>query len=310
MRPWQAEVAAGPYPGGLAGVTWDGSSVIFTAPMQGELLRLRGSQVSVLRRHLQDVYGLASGPNGVVYGAQAGSRRIVALNPDGSAQVIADRLDGRIHNNPYALCVDAEGGIWFTDPVMEVAVPGPQVHPHLPHASVLRIRRLGNHGLRLERMTHDTLFPTAIALSAEGDRLYVSDNPPNPESVRELRSYPVQPNGELGGCLVLHAFGADRRGPHAGVRGLCLTDDGSLVACAGDHSAGPGPMIYVFSPAGRVLETNPLDETPVSCCFGDEGLTTLYVTTTAGLLYRIVRPGLKGAQPAWKRVGHDLEAQC
>ena len=36
---------------------------------------------------------------------------------------------------------------------------------------------------------------------------------------------------------------------------MCLDRDGNIVACAGGSENGPGPMIYVFSPKGRVLGT-------------------------------------------------------
>ena len=38
---------------------------------------------------------------------------------------------------------------------------------------------------------------------------------------------------------------------------MTLDADGNIVACAGFEESGPGPMIYVFSPTGRVLETHP-----------------------------------------------------
>ena len=62
--------------------------------------------------------------------------------------------------------------------------------------------------------------------------------------------------------------------------------DGNIVASAGWTKSGPGPMIYVFSPEGRVLDTNPIEINPTNCCFGDEDLQTLYVTTSDGCLFR------------------------
>ena len=47
-------------------------------------------------------------------------------------------------------------------------------------------------------------------------------------------------------------------------------------------------MIYVFAPSGRVLETHqvPVDR-PTNCTFGDTDLSTLYVTTGGGHLFRV-----------------------
>jgi gluconolactonase len=46
-------------------------------------------------------------------------------------------------------------------------------------------------------------------------------------------------------------------------------------------------MIYVFAPSGRVLETHPLPSVrPTNCCFGGADMTTLFVTTGEGHLFR------------------------
>ncbi|MGQ0522523.1 MAG: SMP-30/gluconolactonase/LRE family protein [Betaproteobacteria bacterium] len=46
-------------------------------------------------------------------------------------------------------------------------------------------------------------------------------------------------------------------------------------------------MIYVFTPAGRVLETHPVPANrPTNCCFGGADLTTLFVTTTQGHFFK------------------------
>ena len=68
---------------------------------------------------------------------------------------------------------------------------------------------------------------------------------------------------------------------------MTLDIDGNIVACAGWESGGPGPMIYVFSPTGRVLETHPIRvERASNCCFGDRDMKTLYVTTGGGHLFK------------------------
>jgi len=74
-----------------------------------------------------------------------------------------------------------------------------------------------------------------------------------------------------------------------------LDAEGNIVATAGWELGGPGPMIYVFSPSGSVLETHPVPcKRPTNCEFGGDDLTTLYVTTIEGFLLR-ARTG---------RVGH------
>jgi gluconolactonase len=68
---------------------------------------------------------------------------------------------------------------------------------------------------------------------------------------------------------------------------MCLDTEGNIVATAGYQQGGPGPMVYVFSPSGEVLERHPVPEDrPTNCTFGGPDLTTLYVTTSGGHLFQ------------------------
>ena len=90
-------------------------------------------------------------------------------------------------------------------------------------------------------------------------------------------------------------FGSDHQGPHRGIEGLCLDSDGNIVACAGAKGAGAGPMVYVISPQGAVLESHALPgDLPAKCAFGDSDLSSLYVTTGEGALYRAKSTGRRG----------------
>ena len=105
---------------------------------------------------------------------------------------------------------------------------------------------------------------------------------------RELRAYPILADGALGSYTTLFTWGEDARGVHRGIDGMCLDRDGNIVATAGWEVAGAGPMIYVFSPTGRVLETHPVPAIrPTNCAFAGPDLTTLFVTTTQGHLFRV-----------------------
>lgn len=66
----------------------------------------------------------------------------------------------------------------------------------------------------------------------------------------------------------LHTFGVDRRGIHRGIEGLCVDSAGNVIACAGWQRSGSGPLVYVFSPAGAMLETHVIPaDLPLSCAF-------------------------------------------
>jgi gluconolactonase len=294
---WQFERVAGPYEGPTGGVLWHDGGVLFSAIDEGRLLRLdpESGAISEFRRYANRVNGLAHGPGGEIYGAQEGGRRLVEFTPDGRLVAVDALLNGKYHNQPCDLVVDSSHRIWFADPRHAVAPFGPAIFPFLDHASVLRLERNDRRAWIAKRITYDTTSPRAVLLSPDEKTLYVADGEPHAGQTRELHAYPIADDGSAGHCAVLHTFGADHRGPHRGIEGMCLDADGNIVACGGWQRSGPGPLIYVFSPRGAVIESHPFPaDGPNRCCFGGRDLDTLYVTTGGGHLYCAKTAGRRG----------------
>ena len=192
-------------------------------------------------------------------------------------------FEGKRLNIPNDLAIDPQGRVWFTDPYYEGA-GGPwsedRSNKELDHDSVYRLDPQTNGEWSINRVTYDTTRPNGLLFSLDHETLYVAQSGREPEEKRELRSYAVLGDGSLGPASVLHDFGA-----HRGIDGMCLDTEGNIVATAGYRQGGPGPMVYVFSPAGEVLEAHPVPEDrPTNCSFGGPELTTLYVTTGGGHL--------------------------
>jgi gluconolactonase len=287
---WTFEKIAGPFDGPTGGLAWDGRGMLFSALGEGRVLRYepQSGSVSVFRRYTNRTNGLAFGADGALYGCQELSRRVVRFDKEGSSAVTGYLLDGRYHNQPNNLAIDSRGDIWFSDPWSELRATGPQLFPPLEHASVLRleldpVRKLWS----MRRMTYDTSAPRAVALAPDEATLYVAETDNRPQGRRELRAYPVLPDSTLGAYALMHCFGRDHRGEHRGIEGLCIDREGSIVAVAGWRRAGPGPLAYVFSPSGAVLESHPFPaDEPMNCAFGGADRRSLYVTTAAGELWR------------------------
>ena len=288
------------------GPAWDGSALWFTRLVEqasspdNNLLRYDPAtgQTTVERRWTHRTAGLAFSAAGALYGCQSICRRVVRFNPDGSCTALAYRLDGKFHHPPKDLTVDRAGRIWFTAPAWGPPVPGGlrdhELEPYtVEHNSVLRMDSADRHS-HLRRMTRDTTAPTAIALSPDGGTLYVSEDNDCPARPRELRAYPILDDGTLGLAATLHAFPADANGIQRGINGLCVDTDGNIVACGGSVANGPGPLVYVFSPAGRVLETHPVPAEPTNCAFGGPDMRSLFVTTTDGHLLQVSDTGRAG----------------
>jgi gluconolactonase len=295
---WTFERVAGPFEGHTGGLVWDGQAVVFSAVLESRLYRYDPliGETTLSRVFTNRTNGLAMSPEGNIYGCQEGSRRVIEMMRDGSATPLEAMLGGARINYPCDLAVDRHGRIWFCDPYNALPSHGPQVFPDLPHASVLRLEHHPtSHAWRIKRMTSDTSVPRCVTLSPDERTLYVGEGDLGSEPARELRAYPIEADGTLGTPLLLHSFGRDHRGHQRGAEGMCIDAEGHLVVCAGSDDKGPGPLIYVFSPTGRVIETQMFpDGAPMRCAFGGADLSDLYVTSAKGGLWRAGRTGRTG----------------
>jgi len=284
---WEFEILDGPYGGTCEGPAWDGSALLFTHIPASRIMRYdpQTGSTTVYRENTNSSNGTVFDPQGILHACEGGGRRIVRLEPDGGTKVLADSFEGLKLNQPNDLAIDLEGRVWFTDPFFEDAVWSTfkeRSSGDLDHESVFRTEEGPDGSWSVHRATFDTTKPNGILFSLDHQSLYVAQSARAADEPRELRSYPVNGDGSLGEYTVLHDFGAYR-----GIDGMVLDTGGNIVATAGFRQGGPGPMIYVFSPSGEVLEQHPTPvDRPTNCTFGDPDLKTLYVTTSEGYLLR------------------------
>ena len=288
IRPdWEFTQLAGPYEL-TEGPAWDGGALLFTHIPGSRILRYQPEtgEIDVYRDETHHANGLMFDKDGRLYACEAGGRCIARYNPDGSRDVIADSFEGKRLNSPNDLAIDAKGRIWFTDPVYGEPWTKLIGAPQLDHCSVYRIDPEADGSWSIHRATFDTSKPNGILVSVDQQTLYVAQS--DYDGDRELRGYPIGEDGSLGQYEVLHNFY-----PHRGIDGMCLDTDGNIVATAGWGKSGPGGMIYLFTPTGRVLETHPAPcERPTNCSWAGD-LQTLYVTSLCGRLFR-TRTHLQG----------------
>jgi gluconolactonase len=288
------ELAAGPFKGRTGGLAWDGKSMLVSAVQEERIYRFDPAtgKLSDFRKYTGRTNGIAVGPNGSVFGAQEGGRRVIEFRADGSTAPTNDLLDGRHHNQPTDIAVDRKGRVWFADAFNTTPPYGPPVYPFPDHASILRLERDGGKWT-LKRLTFDTQGARALALSADEKTLYVAEGDPDRPGKRELRAYPVQDDGSVGEAKVLHEFASGERG----IEGLCAASDGSVIAVGGSSRGPAGAFVYVFAPSGALVEKQPAPaDAPTRCAFGDSDLGSLYLTTEGGHVYRARDTGLKGVK--------------
>ena len=269
------------------GPVWNGEHLLFTHINANRIMRFdpRNRAISVWRAETNHTNGLAFDRRGRLFGCCSGGRSIVRFDPDGRMVTIADRLDGRRLNMPNDLVVDDQERIWFTNPWSGRASAMEQ--QELDHASVLRLDPQANGRYTVTRVTFDTTKPNGILISEDQKTLYVAESGFEHGVMRELRAYPIREDGSLGTYSNLFTWGEDARGVHRGIDGMCLDAEGNIVAATGWEVSGPGAMIYVISPTGRVLETHPVPaQRPTNCCFGGVDMKTFFLTTIEGHLFQ------------------------
>lgn len=288
---WEFEMLDPAYGGVSEGPVWDGSGLLYTRIQQSRIMRYdpAANAVSVWRENTNCANGLAVDAGGRLLacegGATANARRVVRYERGGGVTVLASGFEGKRLNIPNDLVVDRRGRVWFTDPFYEGAA-GPwsqdRAQMDLDHESVYRLDPRAGGDWAITRVTFDTTRPNGLLFSLDESVLYVAQSGRLPDEARQLRAYPVGADGSLGEPAVWHDFGE-----HRGIDGMCLDAEGNIVATAGWELGGPGPLIYVFSDRGEVLETHPVPcRRPTNCAFGGPDLRTLYVTTIEGMLLR------------------------
>ncbi len=280
---WRFDILA-EFPTLIEGPAWDGSGLLFTEIAASRIQRFDPSTgtCSVLREDTNLANGMIFDASGQLYACEGGrddhGRRIVRYDPGAPTVVVVDQYEGKRLNSPNDLAVDTIGRIWFTDP----RYSDDRHTMELDHESVFRADPQPDGSWTIHRVTFDTTRPNGLLISPDQRTLYVAQSDYGSDRKRELRAYPINEDGTVGEYTVLHDFG-----PHRGIDGMLHDIEGNIIACAGWRQSGPGPMIYVFAPNGRVLQTHPVPgDRPTNCSWGGEKLSTLYVTSGSGHLYR------------------------
>ena len=282
---WDFIPVNGPFGGTTEGPVWDGSGLIFSHIPSSRIYRFDPStnRSKLYRDQTNHANGLALGSDGRLYACEGGARRVVMYDGEDTV-VLANDFEGSKFNIPNDLAIDSAGRIWFTDPYYQGA-GGPwsldESNRELDYQAVYRIDS-NKEGFSTARVISDTTKPNGILFSSDFTEVYIAQSSYQPEEKRELRAYPVNEDDTVGEFKVLHDFG-----PHRGIDGMVLDVEGNIIAAAGFNESGPGPIVYVFSPNGEIIEEHPVPfDRPTNCTFGGADLSTLYVTNSDGYLLR------------------------
>jgi gluconolactonase len=195
-----------------------------------------------------------------------GGRRVSITDRDGTIRTLVDSYDSKRLNSPNDVAVDRDGRVYVSDPRYVGNEPR--------DLDFERVYVVEPEGF-ITALNLDVLKPNGLAISPDGQTLYVSDNG---SKRRALIAARIGAMGKVSNSRVIHEF-RDQRG----IDGMTVTTDGRIVAAAG---GGAKAGAYIFSPDGKLLEIIPTPEDPANVEFGGDDRKTLYICAGKSL-YRI-----------------------
>ena len=217
--------------------------------------------------------------------------RVVEMTPNGRVvRVLANEYDGKSIDGPNDVVTDAKGGLYFTDPQFtmepEKFQPGRNVYYLSPEGDVTRLFE-----------PNEFAMPNGIILSPDGKTLYVNNTyddeswyPVNSEKDNWIWAYDVNDDGTVSSGrqfaeLFLTSDVLDRKGKSTSADGMAIDTEGNLYVATYYG-------VQIFDKEGVFVGMINLPSFPVSLCFGDQDMQTLYMVSYS-YVYKI-RTNKKG----------------
>ena len=222
--------------------------------------------------------GLYPYKNGNLIVCDMMGHRVVEMTPKGQVvKVLADKYDGKPIDGPNDVVTDSKGGFYFTDPqfTMEPTKfqPGRAVYYVSPDGKITRLVE-----------PNEFAMPNGIVLSPDGKTLYINNCyddeswfPVNSEKDNFVWAYDVEADGTISNGrkfaqLFLTGNVLDRKGRSSSADGMAIDKKGNLYVATYYG-------VQIFSSKGEFVGIINLPSFPVSLCFGDADMKTLYIVS-------------------------------
>lgn len=222
--------------------------------------------------------GLYPYKNGNLIVCDMMGHRVVEMTTNGEVvKVLADKYDGKSIDGPNDVVTDTKGGFYFTDPqfTMESVKfqPGRAVYYVSPEGKVTRVTE-----------PNEFAMPNGIVLSPDGKTLYINNCyddeswfPVKSEKDNYLWAYDVNADGTISNgrkfaMLFLPGNVLDRKGRSSSADGMAIDKQGNIYV-------GTYYGVQIFNNKGEFVGMINLPSFPVSLCFGDADMKTLYIVS-------------------------------
>ena len=236
-----------------------------------------GSYKNITQGKMQ-TNGLYPYKNGNLLVCDMIGHQVVEMTPAGKVvKVIVNQYEGKPIDGPNDIVTDAKGGIYFTDPQFTMepqkSQPGRAVYYVSPAGKVTRLTK-----------PNEFAMPNGIVLSPDGKTLYINNCyddeswfPVNSEKDNFIWAYDVKEdgtitNGRQFAKLFLTGNVLDRKGKSSSADGMAIDKKGNLYVATYYG-------VQIFNAQGAYVGMINLPSFPVSLCFGDKDMKTLYIVS-------------------------------
>ena len=236
-----------------------------------------GSYRNITQGRMQ-TNGLYPYKNGNLLVCDMMGHRVVEMTTNGVVvKVLADKYDGKSIDGPNDIITDAKGGIYFTDPQFTMEAekfqPGRTVYYVSPEGEIKRLFA-----------PNEFAMPNGLLLSPDGKTLYINNTyddedwyPVVSEKKNTLWAYDVNADGTVSNgrkfaTVFLVDNVLDRKGKSAGSDGMAIDKMGNIYVAAWSG-------VQIFNSKGEYVGQINLPDYPVSVCFGDDDMKTIYIVS-------------------------------
>lgn len=211
---------------------------------------------------------LRASNKGTIYACQMLGHRVVELNTEGEVvKIVASEFNGQRIDGPNDLVADANGGLYFSDSQFiagrEKMQPGPAVYYVSSEGELIKV-------------IDDVEFPNGLALSPDGQTLYVADTQGS-----HILAYDVNEEGGLSNGRNFAEVELAEGSEISGADGMTTDNQGNLYVATTQ-----GLGVQVFTPKGRHIGNITVPSVSNNVSFGGESGNLLYISAQDGI-YRI-----------------------